>query len=158
MREIKFRAWDNKKKEWLLGYELKNLGGFSLFGELMLLGEWSGILNTFLFSRDGYTPDDLKVMQFTGIHDKNGKEIYEDDIVRYPSKRVGAKRKDVEIGLIEYGPEDLMYWITHLNGDAKCFTGTENLYFGNTVNGEVIGNIHENPELLTPSTPSTKAA
>ncbi len=32
-RQIKFRAWDNKDKKWLLGYEYPNLGGFSMFGE-----------------------------------------------------------------------------------------------------------------------------
>mgnify|MGYP001584566705 CR=1 FL=1 len=36
-REIKFRAWDNKKKEWLFGYELPNLGGFSLVLLMKLL-------------------------------------------------------------------------------------------------------------------------
>jgi hypothetical protein len=63
MREIKFRAWDDKK--WLLGYELPNLGGFSLFGEVVMLDEWSHILDTFLFERDGHKADDLKVMQYT---------------------------------------------------------------------------------------------
>ena len=52
MREFKFRAWDNKTKEWLLGYELPNLGGFSMFGEAMLFGEWSAIVNRFVLREE----------------------------------------------------------------------------------------------------------
>ena len=36
MRDIKFRAWDSKKKEWLHSY--KKMGGFSLFGETIVIG------------------------------------------------------------------------------------------------------------------------
>jgi hypothetical protein len=53
MRECKFRAWCAKHKRWLCGYEMPHLGGFSLFGEVMMLGEWSHILDRFIFQRDG---------------------------------------------------------------------------------------------------------
>jgi hypothetical protein len=58
MRECKFRAWCAKHKRWLCGYEMPHLGGFSLFGEVMVLGEWSHILDRFIFQRDGHTGDD----------------------------------------------------------------------------------------------------
>ena len=56
MNDLKFRAYDNKAKEWLLGYEYPNLGGFSMFGECMLMGEWSAIVNRFILQQRDRTP------------------------------------------------------------------------------------------------------
>jgi uncharacterized phage protein (TIGR01671 family) len=145
MREIKFRAWDNKKKEWLLGYELKNLGGFSLFGELMLLGEWSSVLSTFLFSRNGYTSDDLIVMQFTGLKDKNGKEIYEGDYLVVWELGCDTDKFTYEVkwcGGEDYPAFDLVGWPNEeINGLSELVQSGDWEY-------EVIGNIYENPELV----------
>lgn len=143
LREIKFRAWDNKKKEWLLGYEMPNLGGFSLFGECVLFGEWSNILNQYLFDRDGHNADDLIVMQLTGLKDKDGKEIYEGDIVSYkkhdryllndfvgevrwatPGYLIKCPTKYIDLSRVDELQRDLL---DHL---------------------EVVGNIYENPDLL----------
>ena len=141
MREIKFRAWDNKKKEWLMGYEMPNLGGFSLFGECVLLGEWSSVLDTFLFDREGYKVDDLKVMQFTGLKDKNSKEIYEGDILQ-PFNKKGEKK-----GLIcQVYWDDTFLTFSGLKDNKK--DGEYMLTKSNYDCWEVIGNIYENPKLL----------
>ncbi len=131
MREIKFRAWDAGKKEWLCGYEMPNLGGFSLLGETVILGEWSKIIEEFIFERNGHKQDDLKIMQFTGLKDKNGKEIYERDIVKV--------REFIEQVVFIQGA-----WCT--SEDGKTFN--VKLYSWPSSMIEVIGNIYENKDLL----------
>ena len=111
MRDIKFRAWDKLKKRIITSIELKD---YTM--------DW--------FEYNG----DLTFMQFTGLLDKNGKEIYEGDIVK-----IG---KD----LIEE-----VKWITGEKWLAKeCpvigWVNFSNIY---TQPIEVIGNIYENSELLT---------
>lgn len=133
MREIKFRAWDDRQKKWLLGYEYESLGGFSLFGELILLGEWSHVLDTFLFSRDGYSPKDLVVMQYTGLKDKNGKEIYEGDLVRYGDA----------VYEVEYCNSYLCGKYELVDNGSSTSTDCENW-----LQTEVIGNIYEHRHLL----------
>ena len=116
MREIKFRAWDKTNKKWLLGYDYGNLGGFSLVGECVLLGEYAALFHPLT------RINEIELMQYTGLKDKNGKEIYEGYIVTSGGYE----------GSITY--EDGVWWLgtTHLR-DYVC---------------EVIGNIHETPELL----------
>jgi len=149
MRDIKFRAWDNLNKKWLLGYEYKNLGGFSLTGECVLLGEWGNVFDTFLFNKDGKKWGDLKIMQFTGLKDKNGVDIYDGDVLEF--KNDLGKHK--------------LHKIFYKNG-GLCFNihkddfykNPDEIYFyeacadmqskGWIIQCEVIGNIHENKELI----------
>ena len=150
MKEIKFRAWDKKQRKWLLGYEYPNLGGFSLFGEVVLMGEWQGVLNAYIFNRDGRSFEDLSVMQYTGLKDDNDKEIYEDDLLR-----VQAPEWDW-VGVVKFGnPNGLYNWGFQLkpvslkedevNPEILLWVETE--VPGHTC--EIIGNLYENPELLS---------
>lgn len=142
MRQIKFRCWNKKDKKWMFGYEYPNLGGFSLTGEVMLLGEFMSEI-----SLDMLVNDEIDITQFTGLHDKNGNEIYEGDVL----KIAATAPWDEDIPLYPTGQ------VVFGDPFPSCFCfiseGSENtqcLYdlCGMTFNGEVIGNIHENPTLL----------
>lgn len=123
-RIIKFRAYDTKEKKWLLGYEYPNLGGFSMFGEVMMMGEYASLLSSYFPDR----LEDIDLMQFTGLLDKNGKEIYEGDIV---------KTEDFT-GYIWYRSPDFV-----IRQDIG--SNNEHTYLDFFREREVIGNIYENP-------------
>lgn len=145
-RPIKFRAWDNGRKKWLMGYELQNLGGFDLFGECMLLGEWSAVLDAFLFERDGRKSEDLKVMQYTGLLDKSGKEIFEGDILAsYEGEEMGW----LQVGKVHWWKDEAKFILADRDDYS---TEDENWETPSEWSGyEIIGNIYGNPELLTNS-------
>ncbi len=73
-----------------------------------------------------------KTMQFTGLHDKNGKEIYEGDIVKMPNWSY---------------PVEVIYLLPKCRFCCKLIGGVNDFI---PQNSEIIGNIYENPELLTP--------
>lgn len=163
MRNFKFRCWSKKENAWMFGYEYPNLGGFSLIGETVLLGEFSA------YPLERYY-EDFEITQWTGLKDKNKKDIYEGDIVVLPDTEsefvdvgIGVDMKVAEtpvrsIGEIKYlsGGFGIYFKETgecwekgfnsfHTTDYTKMFsydiTDLENVI-------EVIGNIFENPELL----------
>jgi hypothetical protein len=120
-RPIKFRAWDKE------------------FG--MINDFWVGSMSGFVYDKDPSTDlltemgDQPVLMQFTGLHDKDGKEIYEGDILQYQNNKGkwGAVRAPV---IFRSGR-----FIVEQKGAN---------YLGNPSFGRrhaVIGNIYENPEL-----------
>ena len=109
MREIKFRAWDKG---------IKVMRGFEWIKDIPQRAFW--------------TADDLEIMQYTGLKDKNGKEIYEGDLLKISMQGDEQTNPfevenmwDLRIGMNNNDP--------YMRIDSDC---------------EIIGNIYENPKLL----------
>lgn len=149
MREIKFRAWDDEAKTWLFGYELPNLGGFHMEGEVVLMGEWGAEMwNRISTDR----ADTLKLMQYTGLKDKNGVEIYEGDILARKNVTVWEQYTDSKgdkWNRMTDKKTDHIASVFYDSSKAAFATGNSHLWLaGNYPDIEVIGNIYATPELL----------
>lgn len=144
-REIKFRAWDDRKKRWLLGYKMPHLGGFSLWGETMLMDDWSTTLDQYIFERSGHNAGDLKVMEYTGIKDKNGNDIYEGDLLRWINWQE-EQTEFPDVYKVEWLVKEARFVINCFRNGDLLSPKDENL--SKMDNFEVIGNIYENGDLL----------
>ncbi len=118
MREIKFRAWDKNRRTMVNG------GSFFDVSQTQGVDRW-------VFGMDVFNhPDNVELMQYTGLKDKNGKDIYEGDIVRW---------WDSSISKIFYNQNTASF---------NPITEIGNIVDMITERFEVIGNIYQNPELL----------
>ena len=144
-RNIKFRAWDDINKKWLMGYE--EIGGFSLVGEAVACGEWDSVLARFVLRGDFDKSEGLIIQQFTGLRDKNEKEIYEGDIVKYVGDDDLKYSLPAEVSIGEYythGKEFRHFGVRVKRIDMDLYFGLG----GDYENYKIIGNILKNPELL----------
>ena len=140
MRAIRFRVWDKSIKKWLFGYDYKNLGGFSLFGETILLGEFFHEI-----SLDKLSNDDYAVMQYTGLKDSKGVEIYEGDILKLFEEDCSREKFEVWYEVIYSAPSFEMKVIKSEIFKKGTLIQISECYLDKI---EVIGNIYKNPELL----------
>ena len=84
--------------------------------------------------------DDVELMQYTGVKDKNGKEIYEGDIIKY---KFPYDRRIKHISPVFYMESQASYGVLDIyKNEIPLYTISTNNYF------EVIGNIYENKNLL----------
>jgi hypothetical protein len=111
MRVIKFRAWDKEKAKMDKNFR------FDEFNDV----------------NDYFADDDFVFMQYTGLKDQNGKEIYEGDIILLPNGNLGE-----------------IFWGNFYAGFEISFNGAfpEELDVRLAGSSEIIGNIYENKELL----------
>jgi uncharacterized phage protein (TIGR01671 family) len=136
-RELKFRAWDKDMREML---RVKTIQ----------FEPNAPYQNPCIFDQNNDIRDleDIILMQFTGLKDKNGKEIYEGDIIL---------QKDVVYTKSEFTPDGIQETWEDKNVEIIFKDGifgfihpmTDDIEsLGNYPDNEIIGNIFENPELL----------
>jgi uncharacterized phage protein (TIGR01671 family) len=133
MREIKFRAWDseeNKMIEW----------DDTFFSDMSPVTRWSSYFSFI----------DMQLMQFTGLKDRNGKEIYEGDILTAPYYPFQDDGKYNYHGVIEWIDELASFYMTKrlANSEKRGISDGISEQIDDISNFEVIGNIYEIPELL----------
>ena len=126
-REIKFRAWDRSSNQMMDVGEVHYChGGVRVEGTGVHIGNgWASLKN------GNKQECDVALMQFTGLKDKNGKEIYEGDIMQ--------TKDSVAPGVVEYITSG--FKVGGVLGTPLSYWRKEKI--------EIIGNIHENPVLLT---------
>ena len=140
MRDIKFRVWDKEYEKMTYfndeDYEYKPPFVFRLDQVLKKDSNYDDYED---FEYNDVT-DSVEVMQYTGLKDKNGKEIYDGDIVYCQTKYGKAK------AIIKFiDGKFVAYWnsaLTHPENGHHIACYEINKRF------EVIGNIYDNPELL----------
>ena len=135
MREIKFRAYD-KKQKCMCNPEITfsnnrlalDISGYPFFKDM-----------GFDFKNRTYVEDTFEFMQYTGLKDKNGKEIYEGDILSGLAGEDGNVEPLLGVVIWDNG----MFILKVISTPEKYYLTTN--VFNRTI---VRGNIHENPELL----------
>lgn len=120
MREIKFRAWDIKEKRMLQWNELR-------------LSKHEGDTEIFVITFDGCEGafNEYPLMQYTGLKDKNGTEIYEGDVLEYLSYS-----NEIKFLIVEWSGWDAMFNFGGIRVDLA------------SRKGKIIGNIYEHSHLL----------
>ncbi|WP_449303043.1 YopX family protein [Porphyromonas endodontalis] len=130
MREIKFRGWNSKNKKWIYGYYFVNRGEHFISPD--------EVVNP-LVSYNDFVVDKDSVGQYTGLKDKNVVEIYEGDVIE----------SDGCLHVVRYDEDNARFAAFNLGMHTDlegCGLTKEWIEECGKV---VIGNVHDNPELLT---------
>ena len=124
MREIKFRAWSSGRKE-MAEVENINFKGNAVY----LISKYLRLVANL---------DETELMQFTGQKDMNGKEVFEEDIL---------KLENGGFGIVQYNNLNCNYYIQLINFPFNLVVDFKKV-FSYQSKVEIIGNKYENPELL----------
>lgn len=140
MRMIDFRAWDKKESEILdvmdIDFSGNKVGVCNVPKRLFK----DGRLHTIYSIEKDW--NEVELMQYTGLKDKNGTEIFEGDIVRWTRLSISF-----DLETYETRTDNLEVVWCDYNAGFLAQDGTL-LYYEDSEQYEVIGNVYENPELL----------
>lgn len=126
MREYLFRGKSAETKAWVIGYLLVGVFGDKLIQRADKIGDVMIVI------------DPATIGQYTGMKDKNGKYIYEGDLIRFAEKYLYVVKYEDAKFVGYHANNDWGKW-----GDLYKLSETEFSKY----NYVVIGNIHDNPEL-----------
>ena len=134
MRQIKFRAQDIASNKWL-------------YGDLRHHKD-----DVCIFEQEGNKGEQVKrdtIGQFVGLKDKNGKEIYEGDILRSPLGNIVSVEFGYKEHIVKHGRPQITDGFACYGWIARNVKNGITDFFDNEfAAGEVIGNIYDNPELI----------
>lgn len=167
MRELKFRVWSKKQKTYDYKHPFNKPGNFYINQDGVLFSDFGNSI------APEVNQDDFIVEQYTGLKDADCKEIYEGDVVEYVFNVREAEVSAIgEVCFFEtqgvYGMKNVKYNNQELRrlcdieneraGEVFCSAGYDNTdedqtliftdYYFVEDDMEILGNIHENPELL----------
>ena len=128
MREIKFRAWLKYGKEIVDVEEIDFMNEVINYIDNDYENNEQEIIGAYF--------ENIELIQYTGLKDKNNKEIYEGDIVKL--------RANHGIGVIKYSDEWGAFVVEYIKSRPLAVLGMN--YYKEDI--EILGNIYENPELL----------
>lgn len=142
-RVIKFRAWTGKKmmyqeKQYLASFIRRAVTAIMIDHDIEDYRD-----------HESYLPNggviDEYLMQFTGIEDNHNAPIYEGDIVRFKNER------EYVVGVVQFGKHNgaFCFYVPQDNLRIPMLNFMSTLSLAATYDFEIIGNIHENAELLT---------
>ena len=128
MREIKFRAWIKEDKK------MENVKTMDFTDKTIRCLKKNEFINAYLLRRVSF--DDVELMQYTGLKDKNGKEIYENDLISC------NKYKNIVV-FFEGG----CFKVKYLRNSTTTITCTLNSFL-EKYKCKISGNVYENKNLL----------
>jgi hypothetical protein len=123
MREIKFRAWHKEKKAFIAGFNMVNFHSYFNAGLEPSIHR---------YDRE-WKLSEIELLQYTGLKDKNGKEIYEGDIFGTEALRAVVERK-----------EDGAYVLRFFDARIKTISILDHKISKSTI----VGNIYQHSDLL----------